>query len=448
MNDSSLEKVIFMLERKAYSQMKAWKNTSSKKALLITGARQVGKTYLTRQFAQENYEMLLEINLIEQPEATKLFSSPKTAADIVSRLGLAAGKKLIPGKSLVFIDEIQNCPEVMTAIKFLVDEGSFDYVLSGSLLGTELRDVRSVPVGYVRELKMFPLDFEEFCWSQGVEKTLLPSLKSNLVNAEPINEFVHTKLLDLFYRYLVVGGMPDAVAQYCEDADFLAVRQVQSDIRAYYRHDISQYCLEADRLHVREVFDLIPSELNNSNKRFILKNLNENARFREFSDAFIWLDNAGVALPTYNVDEPVAPLLASKKRNLFKLLSSDVGLLNSCYSTATSLAILDGGDGVNCGAMFENAVAQELFAHGFSLYYFNSKKHGELDFVVEDRDGRVIPIEVKSGKSYTRHRALSNIMEVTNYNFDCAYVFGPNNIEAKNGITYAPIYMVSLLHND
>ena len=436
-----------MLERKAYSQMESWKASSSKKALLITGARQVGKTYLARQFSRENYETLVEINLIEQPEAASLFSNPKTAADIVSRLGLVAGKQLVAGKTLVFIDEVQCCPEIMTAIKFLVDEGSFDYILSGSLLGTELRDIRSLPVGYVRELKMFPLDFEEFCWSQGVEKSLFASLSEHLRNVEPVDDFLHDKLLELFYRYLVVGGMPDAVAQYCSNADLMAVRQIQSDIRAYYRRDISQYCLEADRLHVREVFDLIPSELNNPNKRFILKKLNEKARFREFSDAFVWLDNAGVALPTYNVDEPVTPLLSSKQRNLFKLFSSDVGLLSSSYSTAASLAMLDGGDGINCGAVFENAVAQELSAHGFPLYYFNSKKHGELDFVVEDCDGRIMPIEVKSGKSYARHRALSNIMDVANYSFDRAYVFGPCNMEAKGNIVYAPVYMVSMLQN-
>lgn len=198
---------------------------------------------------------------------------------------------------------------------------------------------------------------------------------------------------------------------------------------------------------MREVFDLIPSELNNPNKRFVLKKLNENARFREFSDAFVWLDSTGVALPAYNVDEPTSPLLASKQRNLFKLFSSDVGLLNSCYSTSATLSVLDGGEGVNCGAVFENAVAQELSTHGFSLYYFNNKKHGELDFVVEDRDGRVVPIEVKSGKAYARHRALSNILGVPNYSFDRAYVFGSCNMESKNGVTYAPIYMVSALEN-
>ena len=436
-----------MLERKAYAQMEDWRDSPSEKALLVTGARQVGKTYLVRRFARDNYKVLLEVNLIEQPEAAALFSNPKAAADIVSRLGLVAGRRLVPGKTLVFIDEVQSCPEVMTAIKFLVDEGSFDYVLSGSLLGTELRDIRSLPVGYVRELKMFPLDFEEFCWSQGVEKSLLASIKTHLADLSPVDGFVHGKFLDLFYRYLVVGGMPDAVAQYCGDADLMAVRQIQSDIRAYYRRDISQYCLEADRLHVREVFDLIPSELNNPNKRFVLKKLNEGARFREFSDAFVWLGQAGVALPAYNVDEPVSPLLASKRRNLFKLFSSDVGLLSSCYSNAAALAMLDGGEGVNCGAVFENAVAQELSSHGFPLYYFNSKKHGELDFVVEDRDGRIVPVEVKSGKSYARHRALSNIMEVGNYSFERAYVFGPCNVEAHGDVVHAPIYMVAALEN-
>ena len=437
-----------MLKRKAYRELEEWMASSTQKAMLITGARQVGKTFIARQFARDNYESLVELNLLEQPDAQALFASPRKARDLLGRMSLVADRPMVPGHTLVFIDEVQACPEAMTAIKFLVDEGSYDYILSGSLLGTELRDVRSLPVGYVRELQMYPLDFEEFCWSQGVGDDILSMVADSFAGETPVDSFVHERLLDLFYKYLVVGGMPDAVSRYRDSGNLAEVRRVQSDIASFYKRDISQYCLEADKLHVREVFDLIPSELSNPNKRFILKRLNENARFRDLSEAFVWLEHAGVALPAFNVDEPTSPLLASKQRNLFKLFLSDVGLLTGSYSTAAALALLDGGQGVNCGAVFENAVAQELVAHGFSLYYLNSKKHGELDFVVEDRDGRVIPIEVKSGKDYTRHRALSNIMDVPNYGLSDALVLGPCNVERRGRILYAPIYMASCVRNE
>lgn len=349
---------------------------------------------------------------------------------------------------LIFLDEIQEAPEVMTSIKGLVEQEGFDFVLSGSLLGVELRNITSNPVGFVTTLSMYPLDFEEFCWAMGIDSQVFDYLQERFDAELPIDAAVHDRMRDLLRKYLVVGGMPDAVQTLVDTDNLAMVRDVQEAVKDWYRNDIRKYCPDADKLKAKEAFDLIPSELNNPNKRFVLKKMNENARFRSYEDAFLWLTRANVALAAYNVDELATPLLASKSRNLFKLLYSDVGLLSSAFSRKAALDILNDAGGVNHDSTYENVVAQELVAHGFELYYYNSKKFGELDFVIEDRDGHVFPIEMKSGKGYKRHHAIANVMDVENYHLKTGYVFCPGNIERVGKILYLPIYLVSLLRND
>ena len=408
----------------------------------------MGKTYLIRAFSAEHYESFIELNLILDAEAAAVFNAPSSAQDILMRLSLLADSPLVPGKTLVFIDEVQERPEVVTAIKGLVDQGDYDYVLSGSLLGVELRDLRSNPVGYLSELTMYPLDFEEFCWASNVSAAVLGTVADCFASLQLVDEFVHQHLLKLFRRYLVVGGMPDAVATFVASSDLALVRNVQEGIRTLYRSDISKYCPDDAKLKAKQAYDLVPSELSNPNKRFVLKRLNEGARFRSYEEAFLWLTYANVALAAYSVEEPCAPLLLAKERRLFKLFYSDVGLLTGAYLRSTSLAVLDGGDDLNYGSTFENAVAQELTAHGFDLYYFNSKKYGELDFVVSDKNDRVLPLEVKSGKGYSRHRALNKVLDVPNYHLERGYVLGPCNVSVEGKVAYLPIYMISQFAND
>lgn len=436
-----------MLKRKAYSQMEKWKASPSKRALLVTGARQVGKTYLVREFARHNYKNFAEINFLLTPEATSIFDAIRTPQELLLRLSIATGAHVEPGRTLFFLDEIQAAPEALTSIKGLIDQGGYDFILSGSLLGVELRNIRSNPVGYITTLKMFPLDFEEFCWARGVDASIFEYLRGQMNRLEAIDGVLDARLNELFRQYLVVGGMPDAVNTLIESDSLSMVRDVQESVKDWYRADISKYCPDSQKLKVKEAYDLVPAELNNPNKRFILKKLDENARFRSYEDAFLWLSNADVALAAYNVDEPATPLLASKSRNLFKLFYSDVGLLTSTFSRKAALDILDGTGEINHGSTYENAVAQELHTHGFSLYYYNNKRLGEVDFVVEDRDGEVIPIEVKSGKGYRRHRAIDNILEVANYHLKTGYVLGPGNVERQNNLVYLPIYMVCLFNN-
>ncbi len=416
--------------------------TNNRNALLITGARQIGKTFSIREFGKK-FKSFIEINFIERPDAVDVFKGAKTTDDILMRLSTITTKPLIKGETLIFFDEVQKYPDIVTAIKFLVDEGSYRYILSGSLLGVELKDLRSEPVGYMGIKEMFPLDFEEFISCLGINDKVIESLRNAWNNRIPIDDFIHSKIMELFRLYLIVGGMPAAVNKYIETNNMQEVLRIQQDIISLYKRDIAQYDPN-NKLYIEDIFNLIPPELNSKNKRFILKKLNENAKFDRYQNSFLWLKNAGVAIPVYNVDEPKMPLLLARSRNLFKLFQSDVGLLASQYAEGIQLRILKGDKDINFGSVYENIVAQELTAHGINAFYYNNKKRGELDFVIE-LEGRVLPIEVKSGKDYEFHRALSNIMNCKEYDLQEAVVFNNDNLCVKDRIIYAPIYMVMFI---
>lgn len=416
---------------------------NSNKALLIDGARQVGKTYSIRRFGNTHFESFIEINFVKTPEAVETFRNATNSDTILLRLSAFTDKPLIKGKTLIFFDEVQKCPEIVTAIKFLVDDGSYRYIMSGSLLGVELKGLSSAPVGYMDIIEMFPIDFEEFADALGVAPRVIDTLHHCFNSREKVDEVIHDRLMQLFRLYLVVGGMPAAVQKYTDTHNLRDVMDEQMSIVRLYKLDISQYDPD-EKLYLDDIFDLIPSELNAKNKRFILKNLNQNLKFSRYESSFLWMSHAGVALPTYNVEEPVPPLKLSKQRNLFKLFQNDVGLLAAQYADGLQLRILNGDQHVNFGAVFENYVAEELLAHGFELYYFNSKRQGELDFVIE-RDGQTIPIEVKSGKDYERHNALSNVMANPNYDIPMAYVLCNDNVKVNGKIVYLPIYMTMFI---
>lgn len=420
--------------------------SNRKEALLITGARQVGKTFIIRKCAKKHFEYVIEINFIERPDAIKLFENAKSSEDILLRISAFTDVPLVPGKTLIFFDEVQECKEIVTAIKFLVEDGKYRYILSGSFLGVELKDIRSVPVGYMTIMEMYPLNFFEFCRANKVSQRIFDMLEMCWNEKKAIDQIVHEKLLDLFHLYLIVGGMPAVVEGYLRTKNLQEVFRLQKGILQLYKKDIAKYDPQ-NKLCLEEIFNLIPSELNSKNKRFILKNLNENFRFSRYEHSFIWLKEAGVALPVYCVQEPEVPLLLSKATNLFKLFLSDVGLLAAMYADGLQIKILNKEKDINFGSIYENAVAQELKTQGFELYYFNSKKQGELDFVIEYK-GNVLPIEVKSGKSYTRHNALDNVMSTPRYHIEQAIVFCNENIHEKNKIVYMPVYMAGMLKKE
>ena len=439
-----------MIKRKADERIRNF-ILNDRRSLLVTGARQVGKTFSIRNVGEECFDNFVEINFVEQPDAVELFREHKGAKDLLLRLSAFTKQTLVPQKTLVFFDEVQECKEIVTAIKFLVDEGSYRYVMSGSLLGVELDDLRSVPVGYMDEIEMYPLDLSEFFEAIGISTNVIHNLRKCFEEKKPVDEFIHKRMLEAVRLYLIVGGMPAAVQKYLDTNNLSRVYEEQRGIIRTYKRDITKYD-HNHKLQIEDIYDLIPSELNAKNKRFILKELNEKARFSKYEDSFLWLKDAGVAIPTYNVEEPRLPLLLNKQRNLFKLFLNDVGLLAAMYGGNIQARLLSSDSNINFGSVFENLVAQELYAHGFSgaqqhsLYYFNSKKQGELDFVVE-KASNILPIEVKSGKDYERHNALSNVMENEEYAVPEAYVFCQDNVRTSGRIIYYPIYMITFLEH-
>lgn len=418
---------------------------NNRNALLITGARQIGKTFSIREFGR-SFKTFVEINFVETPEAIEIFKGAKSSNDILLRLSALTTTPLIKGETLIFFDEVQKCPEIVTAIKFLVDEGSYRYILSGSLLGVELKDLRSEPVGYMGIKDMYPIDFEEFISYIGINENIISTLRQAWEQRIPVDQLIHTKMTELFRLYLIVGGMPAVVSKYLETNNLQEVMTIQQDIIRLYKRDIAQYDPN-NKLYIEEIFNLIPPELNAKNKRFILKRLNENAKFERYQNSFLWLTNAGVALPVYNVEEPKTPLLLARSRNLFKLFQNDIGLLAAQYAEGIQLRIIKGDKDINYGSIYENAVAQEFAAHGITPYYYNNKKRGELDFVIE-LNGRVVPIEVKSGKDYEVHRALSNIMDCGEYDLPEAIILTNDNLQVVNKFIYAPIYMTMFIERN
>lgn len=343
------------------------------------------------------------------------------------------------------MDEVQEYKDIVTKIKFLVEDGSYRYIMSGSLLGVELRDLRSAPVGYLRICDMYPLSFMEFAQAVGVHQDTFDALKSSFQKRQPIDEFVHKKMLDVFYLYLIVGGMPEAVDTYIKTNDLAEVAQIHEKISRLYKTDFSKY-EEKYKLKLREIYDAMPGQLDQKTKRFQFTRIGKGLSYDRTENDFLWLKDAGVAIPVYNVSEPKVPLIISENRNLFKLFFSDVGLLTSHYSNEVKIALLNKEKDINNGALFENVVAQELLSKGHKLYYFNSKKQGELDFVLE-LSGKVVPLEIKSGKDYKRHSALNNVLSNTEYGIEEAYVFSEGNVEVVEKRIYMPIYMIMFLED-
>ena len=432
-----------MIKRHIQSKIYKWIQDGNN-ALLVTGARQVGKTYVIRNSLKKNNINYMEFNFIEQPELVELFKNSTDTKDFLMRLSLVADKPLSKGM-IIFFDEIQEVKDFITKIKFLVDDGTYKYVLSGSLLGVELNGLKSAPVGYMQILDMYPLDFHEFVDALGVQENIIAILEKCFIERKTVDEFIHKKMLDIFNLYLIVGGMPQAVSIYLETNDLNRVSQVQQDIIRLYRFDFSKY-EEKYKLKLKEIYDALPGQLDEKNKRFQLNKVGKGMSFNKVENDFLWLKDAGVVIPVYNVSEPKLPLMISKNRNLFKLFMSDVGLLTNMYSDYVKMAILNHESSINNGALFENVVAQELNSKGFSVYYYNGKKMGELDFVIE-LDGEILPLEIKSGKDYKRHSALNNVLSTENYNIKKALVFSQGNVEVKDKRIYLPIYMIMFLKN-
>lgn len=433
-----------MLYRKITKKIDEWYK-SDHKALLIDGARQVGKTTSIKGYFEENHIDYIEFNLLLNEDAKEAFETSTNYDQLIFRLQSLADKDITDGKTVVFIDEVQAPDDAITIIKELVLKTKTKFIFSGSLLGVKLENIDSIPTGYLKIINMYPMDFEEFLIASNVSKKTMEHIKECYDTLKPVDDIVHKKLLELFNIFIIVGGFPKAVSTYLETKNLRKVYDNIEDIDKGYLIDVSKYA-ERDKLLIKDIYELIPSELNAQNKRFILKNLNEKERFYRAEDSFVWLLNSGIGLFTYNVSDITYPLLASKERTLFKLFLCDTGLLSWKLFGTNAIKILNGTQAVNYGAIYENVVAKELSSQGFKLFYNNDKKRGEIDFLIE-YDTKIIPIEVKSGKDYKRHSALDNLLSDKS-EIEKAYVFSNGNVELKGKRIYLPIYMVTFICKD
>ena len=433
-----------MLRRKITADIEKWYK-ESETGLLIDGVRQVGKTTTIIEFLKENNIEYVEFNLLDNHLVKEAFDTSYTAEHLTFKLTSLMSDKITAG-SVIFIDEIQEAKDAITPIKFLVQNTKYKFIFSGSLLGIKMKDIESIPVGYLTILNMYPLDIEEFLWANKISSKTVNYLKNCFEKTTVVDDIIHKQMMVLFHIYLAVGGMPKAVSNFIEEHDLRKVNEALIDIDSGYRKDIVKYDKE-EKLQIQEIYDLIPSELNSQNKRFILKNMNEKARFYQYEESFTWVKNCGIGLFVHNVDNPVYPLLASKERTLFKLFLCDVGLLTYKLYNGNQISVLNGNSSLNYGAIYEAFIAEELNSHGFSLFYNNDKKRGEIDFLLE-KNQKVIPIEVKSGKDYKRHLALSNLLSSDAFDYDFGYVFCNENIKKIGKTIYLPIYMVMFLTNE
>lgn len=433
------------LQRKAYDDFLKWKSAPDRRALLVTGARQVGKTYLIREFGRNEYEVFLEINFIETPKAREIFEGDLDADTLVANLTAFTKVPLVPGQTLVFFDEIQECPRARTAMKFLVEDGRFDYIESGSLLGVSYKEVPSYPVGYEQHLRMYPLTLREFFDAMGQNDQTLELVRERMRNREPIPTAIHERLLRAFSLYMVVGGMPAAVERFNETSDLSHVLAVQQDIVDLYRQDIAKY--GDDRPHIKMIFDAIPEELDKKNKRFKLSDLAKSARMERYASDFMWVADAGVGLTCYNVKAPELPLSLNTQHNLFKLFLCDVGLLSAAN---VGRCTIRPSAREPCGELGQHAGERHRpGADGPRLRsrYFDKAKYGEVDFVIE-KGSKALPIEAKSGKDYEKHKALDNVMAVREWGIDSAIVFCRGNVREEGKVLYLPWYAVMFIEKE
>ena len=429
-----------MLKRKMLERLIEWKEGKNKLALLVKGARQVGKTFIIREFGKANYKNFIEINFENQPSVKKAFEGDLDVRTIILNLSAMGLGPFEEGRTLIFFDEIQSCPQARTAIKFLVEDGRFDYIESGSLLGINYREVSSYPVGYEEQLNMYPLDFEEFLWAKGISSEVIEKLYESYMEVKPIEPFLHEKIMKVYNEYLVVGGMPAAVKAFIENDDFAETLKVQKVTLDGFRNDISKYAGKEKAL-VKKMFDSIPEQLNKKNKRFIFADLEKGTTAKKYENASMWLTEAGIAYNCFNVTALEPNLSFNEKRNLYKLYMLDTGLLCALGMHKIQSLLLSGDIDINEGGIAENAVGAALAKREIPLYYYDKKSRSELDFVFVD-GVKLSIIEVKSGKDHKEHVSLDRVQNGDQTKLNRRIVLSKYNVETgADGVIYYPMYM-------
>ncbi len=441
-----------MLKRKISSKLEQYFRSNSNKMLIVDGARQIGKSFIIREVGQRLFQNYIEINMEEDKQGEHLFAHARTVDDFMMSLSSVAGEKMKDKENtLVFIDEIQAYDHLLTLIKFLMEDNRFTYIASGSQLGIALKSTQSLPIGSMQILHMYPLDFEEFLWANGVGEYAIEQMHKHYLEGEALSDDMHGKLMDLFRRYLLIGGLPDAVNTYLREHNLVSVRAIHSDICTLYRQDAAKYENKFSRkLRIQRIYDMIPSNLENKKKRVVIKDIEGKSgkRMSNYQDEFDYILSAGIALGVQAISQPSYPLIENSGKNLLKLYINDVGLYTGILFRNNIKPILDDERSINLGSVYESVIAQELRAHGFHLYYYDNKKNGEVDFLIDDVDNlTVMPIEIKSGKDYKTHSALNHFLQVRDYQIRRAIVFSnEQRVLVDDRTMYMPIYYSMFLH--
>lgn len=438
-----------MFERKIESELyKYYEAKDNTKILIVYGARQIGKSYIIRETAKTSFKHYAEIDLKDDFETEKRFANIKTTKDFYLLVGSMFAGLNNSEDTIIFLDEIQYYPHLMTMLKPLYKENKYRYIVSGSLLGITLRH-SFIPMGSITEKRMFPMDFEEFLWANNYGKDVISYLKDCFSNLKPINESIHQITLRLFQDYLLSGGLPDAVIQYVNNRNVSEMRRVHSEIYGFYNDDCSKYD-EEHKLKIKRIYNLLSSNMANKVKRIQFKKIEDkdDSNLEKYEDEFDYLFDSGISLPSRAVSNPVFPLTESRSKNLLKVYYNDVGILTNILYRNNIDAVLNKDKGINLGSVYETAAAMELIAHGHELYYFDSKKVGEVDFLINDYNNlHVLPVEIKSGNDQTNFRAIPKLVDPDgNYNIPLGFVFGNKNVVKKeNNLITLPIYLIMFL---
>lgn len=436
-----------MLFRKIEAYINEFLQSNSNKILVVEGARQIGKSFIIRHVGKKIFSNFIEVNMESDKLGDKIFADAKTVKDFYLALSTLAGDRM-KGKTdtLVFIDEIQAYDHLLTLLKFLKEDDRFTYIASGSLLGVTLKKTTSIPIGSIEMKHMYPLDFEEFLIANGIGQLVIQTMHKNFNEQLALSGALHNKILDLFRKYLFVGGLPDAVKTFVEEQNLMSVRKIQEDIIMLYGIDASKYEKDHAKLKIQRIYNMIPSNLENRKKRVVVRDIEEKKgkRVADYEDEFEYLISSGIALDVKAISAPTYPLLQNSGKNLLKLYLNDVGLLTCLFYKNNIAAIMKDVKSINLGSVYETVVAQELKAHGFELYYYDNKKNGEVDYLIDDPDRfSVLPLEIKSGKDYRVHSALNKLVSQSDYNINRAYVLSnEQEVFVKNGIVYMPVYNI------
>ena len=437
-----------MLKRKISKKIEEYLKSDSNKMLIVDGARQIGKSYIIRYVGRKLFENYIEINMEDDKLNDRIFADANSVNKFYLALSSVAGEKMRDRQStLVFIDEIQAYPHLFTLVKFLMQDRRFTYIASGSLLGVTLRKTQSIPIGSIQQIHMYPLDFEEFLWANNVGEMLIEEMHRCFIAKESLPEAIHKKIMGLFRQYLLVGGLPDAVNSFIAEHNIFNIRNIQNEVYGLYLEDAAKYEADSNRkLKIQRIYKMIPSSLESRKKRIVVKDIEDKAgkRSSDYQDEFDYLVSSGIALEVDAISQPTFPLIQNAGKNLLKLYENDIGIFTGILYHKNIKPLLEDIRSINLGSVYETAVAQELKAHGHELFYYDSKKNGEVDYLINDYESlSAIPLEVKSGKDYTVHSALDRLLSVEDYAVKRAYVLSnEGNVSEKNGVTYMPVYNV------